>query len=107
MTSLIFSFWTDEQNRHQTIRMDAAVLQTDTSSWWTDVKTIQTDVETIWTGVRTVQTDVVILQMDANDFRTDTQNVWMVCRMLWTVFLGIRMDDKQITNSFPIQTDNR
>ena len=87
--------------------MDAAVLQTDTSSWWTDVKTIQTDVETIWTDVRTAQTDVVILRMDANDFRTDMQNVWMVCRMLWTVFLGIQMDDKQITNSFPIRTDNR
>ena len=30
----------DEQNRIQTVQMDAAVLRMDTPSWWTEAKTI-------------------------------------------------------------------
>ena len=43
----IFASPTNEQNGSQTVRMDAAVLQTDTSSWRMDAKAVRTDVETV------------------------------------------------------------
>ena len=43
-TSAIFSFRMDEQNGHQSVRTDAAVLRTVTSSWRMDEKTVRTDV---------------------------------------------------------------
>ena len=45
-TSAIFSFRMDEQNGRQSVRTDAAVLRTVTSSWRMDEKTVRTDVIT-------------------------------------------------------------
>ena len=76
----------------KTIQRDAAVLRTHTSSWRTDAKTV-------WTDVDTIRTDV-------NVFWTYMQTVQQFVEHFEQIFLGVWMDDEQITNGLPVQTDN-
>ena len=110
----------DEQNRHQTVWMDAAVLRMDTSSCRTDAKTIWMDAKTIqrdaavlrthtssWrTDAKTVWTDVDTIRTDVNVFWTYMQTVQQFVEQFEQIFLGVWMDDEQITNGLPDQTDN-
>ena len=96
-TSAIFSFWTDEQNGRQSIRMDATVLQTDTSSWQMDGKPFKRILKSFERMPQYFKWMLMYFKRICKPF--------VECFEL--IFLGVRTDDKQITNRFPAQTDNR
>ena len=55
----------------------------------------------------TIPTDVAILPMDANIFWTyNMQTVQHFVEHFEQIFLGVQMDDEQITNGLPVQMDN-
>ena len=106
-TSAIFSFWTDEQNGRQSIRMDAAVLQTGTSSWQTDGKLFKR-------MLKSFERMSELFEWMPQYFKWMLMYFKQICKpfkrfveCFERIFLGVRTDDKQITNSFPAQTDNR
>ena len=99
-TSAIFSFWTDEQNGRQSIRMDAAVLQTDTSSWQTDGKPFKRILKSFERMPQYFKWMLMYFKRICKPFKR-----FVECFEL--IFLGVPTDDKQITNSFPAETDNR
>ena len=78
-----------------------------------DTSSCRTDAKTIWVDAKTIQRDAAVLQAHTSSWRTDAKTVWTDVDTIRTIvehfeqiFLGVWMDDEQITNGLPVQTDN-